>query len=98
MWPWPAPRLSYANAAIAEAVIAAGDELGRDHFLRNGLRMLGWLLVGETRNGHLSVVPVGGWALGEDRPAFNQHPIEVAALADACARAAEVTGDSTWLG
>jgi len=23
-WPWPAPRLSYANAAIAEAVIVAG--------------------------------------------------------------------------
>jgi hypothetical protein len=23
-WPWPAPRLSYANAAIAEAVIAVG--------------------------------------------------------------------------
>jgi hypothetical protein len=24
VWPWPAPRLSYANAAIAEAVIVAG--------------------------------------------------------------------------
>ena len=29
-WPWPAPRLSYANAAIAEAVIAVGEKLGRD--------------------------------------------------------------------
>jgi len=96
-WPWPAARLSYANAAIAEAVIVAGDKLGRDHLLRNGLRMLGWLLAGETRNGHLSVVPAGGWGRGEDRPAFDQYPIEVAALADACARAAAVTGDSTWL-
>ena len=96
-WPWPAPRLSYANAAIAEAVIVAGAKLGRDHLLHNGLRMLGWLLAGETRNGHLSVVPAGGWGRGEDRPAFDQHPIEVAALADACARAAAVTGDNTWL-
>jgi hypothetical protein len=96
-WPWPAPRLSYANAAIAEAVIAAGDKLGRDHLLRNGLRMLAWLLAGETRNGHLSVVPAGGWGRGEDRPSFDQHPSEVAALADACTRAAEVTGDTTWL-
>jgi hypothetical protein len=96
-WPWPAPRLSYANAAIAEAVIVAGEKLGRDHLVQNGLRMLGWLLAGETRNGHLSVVPAGGWGRGEDRPAFDQHPIEVAALADACARAAVVTGDSTWL-
>jgi len=78
-WPWPAPRLSYANAAIAEAVIVAGEKLGRDHLLRNGLRMLGWLLAGETRNGHLSVVPAGGWGRGEDRPSFDQHPSEVAA-------------------
>jgi hypothetical protein len=96
-WPWPEPRLSYANAAIAEAVIVAGWKLGRDRVLRNGLRMLAWLLTTETRDGHLSVVPAGGWGPGEARPAFDQQPIEVAALADACTRAAAVTGDSGWL-
>lgn len=96
-WPWPARRLSYANAAIAEAVIVAGWKLGRDSTLRDGLRMLEWLLAGESRDGHLSVVPAGGWGPGEPRPAFDQQPIEVAALADACARAATVTGDSNWL-
>jgi hypothetical protein len=96
-WPWPAPRLSYANASIAEAVIVAGWKLGDDRVLRNGLRMLDWLLAGETRLGHLSVVPEGGWAPGEPRPGYDQQPIEVAALADACARAAAVTGDSGWL-
>jgi hypothetical protein len=97
-WPWPEPRLSYANAAIAEAVIVAGEKLGRDRVLHNGLRMLDWLLTIETRDGHLSVTPVGGWCTGEARPAFDQQPIEVAALADACMRAATVTGDSSWLG
>jgi hypothetical protein len=97
-WPWPEPRLSYANAAIAEAVIVAGEKLGRDRILGNGLRMLEWLLTVETRDGHLSVTPVGGWGTGEPRPAFDQQPIEVAALADACTRAATVTGDSKWLG
>jgi hypothetical protein len=96
-WPWPAPRLSYANAAIAEAVIVTGEKLGRDHLLRNGLRMLEWLLAGETRDGHLSVVPAEGWGRGEGRPAFDQHPSQVAALADACMRAAAVTGDDAWL-
>jgi hypothetical protein len=96
-WPWPAPRLSYANAAIAEAVIGAGWKIGRARVLRSGLRMLEWLLTVETRDGHLSVVPAGGWGPGEARPAFDQQPIEVAALADACARAAAVTGDSSWL-
>ncbi|HEY5358600.1 MAG TPA: glycosyltransferase [Streptosporangiaceae bacterium] len=96
-WPWPAPRLSYANAAIAEAVIVAGWRLGREPLVRQGLGMLEWLLAGETRNGHLSVVPVGGWGPGEPRPAFDQQPIEVAALADACVRATAVTGDGSWL-
>jgi hypothetical protein len=96
-WPWPAPRLSYANAAIAEAVILAGWTLGRDLVLRNGLRMLDWLLALQTRGGHLSVVPAGGWGPGETRPGFEQLPIEVAALADACMRATAVTGDRTWL-
>jgi hypothetical protein len=96
-WPWPLPRLSYANAALAEAVIVAGSLLGDGPMLRNGLRMLEWLLECETRDGHLSVVPVGGWSPGEERPAFDQQPIEVAAIADACARAASVTGDPAWL-
>ena len=99
-WPWQrrgGPRLSYANAAIAEAVIVAGWKLGQDRVLRNGLRMLEWLLVAETRDGHLSVVPARGWGPGEKRPAFDQQPMEVAALADACVRAAAVTGDTSWL-
>jgi hypothetical protein len=96
-WPWPSRRLTYANAAIAESVIVAGWKLGRDRILHNGLRMLQWLLTVETRDGHFSVVPAGGWGPGEDRPAFDQQPIEVAALADACMRAATVTGDSSWL-
>ena len=96
-WVWPAPRLSYANATIAEAVIVAGWKLGDERVLGNGLRMLGWLLAGETWKGHLSVVPAGGWGQGEPRPAFDQQPIEVAALADACVRAATVTGDPAWL-
>ena len=65
--------------------------------LRGGLRMLEWLLAGETREGHLSVVPAAGWGPGEQRPGFEQRPIEVAALADACARAAAVTGETGWL-
>ena len=98
-WPWPAPRLSYASGAIAEAVIVSGHYLGDDRLLRKGLRMLEWLLAAETRDGHLSVVSRQGWSRGEAAPlpASDQRPAEVAALADACVRAATVTADDTWL-
>jgi hypothetical protein len=96
-WPWPEPRLGYANGTVAEAVIASGRYLADDRMLRYGLRMLEWLLAAETRRGHLSVVSPRGWGPGEGRPALDQRPAEVAALADACMRAATVTGDDRWL-
>jgi hypothetical protein len=97
-WPWPVPSLTYANAAIAEAIIVCGHYLGDDRLLSNGLRMLEWLLATETLDGHLSVVSPQGWSPDQERrPASDQRPAEVAALADACMRAATVTGDGGWL-
>jgi hypothetical protein len=96
-WPWPEPRLSYANAVLPEAMIAAGDALGRQALVDEGLGLLAWLLDHETNGDHLSVTPVGGSGLDGRRPAFDQQPIEVAALADACARAATLSDETRWL-
>lgn len=96
-WPWPEPRLHYANATLPEALVAAGHLLERPDVLDDGLTMLGWLLDRETLDGHLSPTPVGGAGPGDIGPAFDQQPIEVAAMADACHRAFVVTGDSRWL-
>ncbi len=95
-WPWPEARLAYANASIAEALIVAGHELGRDDVLADGLTLLGWLLERQTIDDHLSPVPVGGAGQGDVAPGFDQQPIEVAALADACVRAETVTGEAEW--
>jgi hypothetical protein len=95
-WPWPQPRLTYANAAIAEALVAAGAALGIGPVVADGLALLDWLLAVETSGGHLSVTPVGGWGPGETRATFDQQPIEAAALADACARALALTGEPRW--
>jgi hypothetical protein len=95
-WPWPEARLRYANAALPEVLIAAGELLDDPVSLATGLALLSWLLEHETRDGHLSVTPVEGRGPGEDRRGGDQQPIEVVALADACARAHDVTGDRRW--
>src|SRR5204862_3919151 len=69
-----------------------GDAVAR----QRGLDLLGWLLDSQTRDGHLSVTPVGGRGPGDRRPAYDQQPIEVAAIADACVRARDATGDPRW--
>ena len=96
-WPWPEPRLAYANAMWAEGLLAAGTGLDDDRLMDEGLRLLEWLLAVETAGDHLSLTPVGGWGPGEPRPGFDQQPIEAAALADACARAYLVAGGAHFV-
>ncbi|MFI6323426.1 glycosyltransferase [Nonomuraea sp. NPDC050556] len=95
-WPWPQPYLSYANAALAEVLVAAGELNGDRQSLSNGLHLLTWLCAAQTDGDRLSVVPVAGWRKDAPRTRFDQQPIEVAALADACATAALATGDPSW--
>jgi hypothetical protein len=95
-WPWPEARLSYANAALPEVLVAAGRILDRPDVLDDGLTLLRWLLDRETVDGHLSPTPVGGAGRGDGTGRFDQQPIEVAALADACARAHAATADDRW--
>jgi hypothetical protein len=96
-WPWPESRLRYANGAIPQVLILAGHLLGNPQWLKNGIDLLDWLVGIETHEGHISVTPVGGWGPGEPRPGFDQQPIEVAALADACQCAFDITNDAKWL-
>jgi hypothetical protein len=95
-WPWPEPRLTYANASIADAMIGAGQVLGDHRAVSDGMNLLAWLFEVQTFDGHLSPIPVGGWAAGEPRPAFDQQPIEVSALAEAAARAFALSGEVRW--
>jgi hypothetical protein len=95
-WPWLESHLAYANAVIPEAMLVIGAGLGDDGVLQRGLDLLGWLVDRQTLDGHLSVVPVGGWRPGDTPPEFDQQPIEVSALAEAARRALLITGASRW--
>ena len=97
-WPWPEARLAYGNAVIPEALIAAGHALDDTDASARGIRMLQFLLSVETADDRFSVTGATGRGPGETGPSFDQQPIELAALADACARAYAVTGDEAWLG
>jgi hypothetical protein len=96
-WRWGEDRLRYANASLAEALFATGAALHDDRMVVAGLRRLRWLIAEESIGDHFSVTPVGGRGPGDGRPGFDQQPIEVAAIADACARAYALTGDAAWL-
>lgn len=96
-WPWPEARLRYANGAVAEAVIGAGQALEDAAILERGLELLSFLLEIETIGDHLSVTGSSGRERDEVGPLFDQQPIEVAAIVDACSRAFSATSDPRWL-
>ncbi len=95
-WAWPYPRLTYANAVLPEAMIAVGRALHDDDLRNRGLVLLGWLADHQVVAGHVSVVPAGGRGPGGRRPAFDQQPIEVNAMAEAAVTAFGTTGDHRW--
>lgn len=95
-WFWPESRLGYSNASLAEAAMTAGQSLRSEELIKSGIRMLEFLLSVEVRDGHLSPTPVGGRGPGETEIQFDQQPIEIAAIADACARAWTITADPRW--
>ncbi|AZZ53734.1 glycosyltransferase [Rathayibacter festucae] len=95
-WPWPEPRLRYANGCLPEALLAAGAALGDPVLLARGFHQLAFLLALESGENGLSVCGVAGRGPGETGALFDQQPIEVAALAAACARALTIEEDPLW--
>jgi len=96
-WLWPEKRLTYANAALPEVLMLAGVRLNNRDYLVRGIVLLKWLLSMESKAPHFSVTPVGGRSAYEMPTDFDQQPIEVAALVDACSTAYKATNDSQWL-
>jgi hypothetical protein len=95
-WNWPEARLRYANATLAEALLAAGHVTGDRELVGRSLGFLDFLLTRESPDGHLSVTGHGGSVPGDSGRQFDQQAIEVSAMADACSRAFRLTGDSRW--
>ena len=95
-WPWPEPRLAYANAALPEALIAVGEHAGTTRCPRR--RSVAAAVVASARNARRSLLAHRCRWSRSRRPlaAFDQQPIEVAAMADACTLALRSTGDDEW--
>ena len=95
-WPWWESRLTYANALLPEAALAAAavahDAAGADR----ALARLDWLVRRQTRGEHFSFVGVDGADESTVPPQFDQQPIEAWATASACARAFDYTRDPRW--
>jgi glycosyltransferase involved in cell wall biosynthesis len=98
-WPWCENIVTYANAKIPHALILAGQWIPDPEMHKTGLIALEWLLEKQTApEGHLSIIGNDDWHNRDGRSAtFDQQPIEVMCLIEACAEAFRSTGEMKWL-
>ena len=97
-WQWFEDVLSYGNALLPHALLAAATDLQRPGMKRVALDTLEWLVDVQLAGGtHL--VPIGSngfYRRGGVRARFDQQPIEAQATVAACLYAHELTGEDRW--
>ena len=97
-WDWYEPVLAYDNARLCEAQIRAGTALKRPAWVEQGLATLGWLeSIQRGSRGQFRPVGSESFARRYAAPAaFDQQPLEAAAMIDAAAAALKASGDARW--
>lgn len=98
-WHWCEDIVTYSNAALPLALIAASGRLGNEEMLHDAITVLRWLIESQTApEGHLSIVGNEGWMpRSGSRAKFDQQAVDVAGLVLACRAAHTATGDAEWL-
>lgn len=97
-WRWFEDTLSYANARLPHALIAAGKAMGREDMVADALVALNWLVDQTTaEDGHFVPIGANGWYRRDGiRARFPQQPIEAQTMIDACRAAYQATRDDKW--
>lgn len=97
-WAWCENTATYANAVLPHALIVAGKGMPNQKMYDIGVKALSWLLKVQTApEGHLSVIGNSGWFdKNGHRSMFDQQPIEVKSLINACLEVYISTGDKKW--
>jgi glycosyltransferase involved in cell wall biosynthesis len=99
-WLWFEDTVSYTNARLSQALVLSGRSLKDDRMLETGLATLRWLIKIQT-SATGSFRPIGSngfYRRGQERPLFDQQPIEAQVTVSASIEAFHATGDKFWVG
>jgi uncharacterized protein YyaL (SSP411 family) len=89
--------LTYGNARMPEAMLRAGQLLGRDELFETALTALNFLNGVSFRDGYLSVVGCHGWyPQGGQCALFDQQPIDAGGMVEANLTAYRITHQETY--
>ncbi len=98
-WYWFENIITYANARMPQALIAAGKYLKNEKMIKCGLESLNWIITIQTSPGnkHLSLIGNNGWyKKGGTKPQYDQQPVEILSIMEACAQACQIDNENRW--
>lgn len=96
-WEWFEDILAYDNARLSQALLAAYQSLGEQHYLSIAEATLQFLAKTQTMDEFF--VPIGnrGWYVkGQERALYDQQPIETGAMVEAAALAHKLTNSRVY--
>lgn len=99
-WLWYEDSLTYVNARLPQALISAGNYLNKKEYLSSGLESLEWLyeILYDKEKNCISLIGNDGWyQKGKSRSKYDQQPVEIPCLIDACYEAYKATYNSNWI-
>lgn len=96
-WPWFEDVVTYANARIPQAMMVAGMFLQNDLLIQRGIQLLDWLIKKQFHNGIFSPIGNNGWLNHDKKAKFDQQPLEVNGMIDACLQAEIYKKDGQYL-
>jgi len=99
-WKWFEAYLTYDNARLPQALLMAGRFFNNKTYSSAGIESLNWLysVLYDTEKNCLSLVGNDGWYIkGKTKARYDQQPMEIPAIIDACYQAFCSDSDAEWI-
>ncbi|MCX7877757.1 MAG: glycosyl transferase family 1, partial [Ignavibacteria bacterium] len=98
-WKWFENVVTYNNGRLPQSLLMAGSFLKNKSYISIGLESLEWLfkIQYDKKNNLISLIGNNGWLTkGGNKAKYDQQPVEIPALIDACWQAYKITNNRQW--
>src|SRR4030095_4952882 len=99
-WKWFENYLTYDNGRLPQALLMGGRYFKNSNYLYSGIEALNWMfdIIFDKERNCISLIGNDGWLYKDKEKAkFDQQPIEIPAIIDACYQGYLITEDMEWI-
>ncbi len=99
-WKWFENYLTYDNGRLPQALLMGGRYFKNSNYLYTGIEALNWMfdIIYDKEKNYISLIGNDGWLhKNKEKAKFDQQPVEIPSIIDACYQAYLITEDMEWI-